>query len=712
MTVLETIISRRREVILVAIGSIVVTFSSTSSAAEYTWLPTGGGNMDWNNDDNWSQSPDAGYPNAPGVVVHLNNDITGNPNLRLNQDTTIGVLNVGDPSGGNGFGIQPGVDGSRLIFEGVNAAINVRSDGTAEPNNTISAPIALKSDLSINFGTPTSSTAQDLTLSGGLSTNSGVATTDYNVTVTGGLVGELQLNLSGDLSGDGTFTTNSSSTVSINGVKSFTGTFIVNAYASGSNQGGITLTDGSLMNAANLVINGAHSGTGNTNGNLGGYVHIGTGGNRAPRTEQALPTERITFNGGYLNNGSSPTYTGEEDREYPYTDYTQIDNVDVIDFNSGSAYVNITASDTNAGTLLHANTIERKQGASVFYRHNAPKPQIGDPELESTAEFHADNADSLIVGQSATSGTSMRIIPWMASSTNVSNLGLGGFATYDPEEGFRVLRSGEYTGTAAADVNLNVNEVGALNEDLSINSLKQNNSNRTSVIGAGRILTVQSGGVMFTGTNNHFGAAGDANGNAGVLNFGDVEGIVWTAGTNVNGIGAAITGVGGLTKAGTGTLVLTGDNNITGDTHVGGGILQVGDGVYNSSIGDGDAVVHNGALLDIRVAGAGFDDEIDVINDLSALRLLADGVLNGRISVADGIETVGALIVGGQSLAAGYYGSTTAASLYDGLYAVNSSGELDSFFVGNGLIHVVPEPSAAGLLALAGLMGLRRRKRG
>jgi autotransporter-associated beta strand protein len=76
------------------------------------------------------------------------------------------------------------------------------------------------------------------------------------------------------------------------------------------------------------------------------------------------------------------------------------------------------------------------------------------------------------------------------------------------------------------------------------------------------------------------------------------EGVVWANGVGFNRIGARISGSGGLTKAGTGTLTLTGDNNYTGRTYVSAGTLRVGDGTFPSKLGiSGDVAVANGATL-------------------------------------------------------------------------------------------------------------------
>jgi len=175
--------------------------------------------------------------------------------------------------------------------------------------------------------------------------------------------------------------------------------------------------------------------------------------------------------------------------------------------------------------------------------------------------------------------------------------------------------------------------------------------------------------------------------------------VIWSFGNNTNTVASVISGSGGLTKAGTGTLTLAGANIYTGLTVVSSGTLQVGNGTQSSKLGSNasDGVnVANGAVL--RISSA------NVISDSGTLSLDAYGLFNGIVNIDAGFtETVGYFKIGGIAQATGTYGGTGS----------GASNILPTYFTsGTGVLNVtlVPEPSSLGFLA-AGILLVRRRRR-
>ncbi len=65
-----------------------------------------------------------------------------------------------------------------------------------------------------------------------------------------------------------------------------------------------------------------------------------------------------------------------------------------------------------------------------------------------------------------------------------------------------------------------------------------------------------------------------------------------------------ITGTAGLTKAGTGVLVLDGANTYSGGTNITGGTLAIGDSSHTGSLGTGDVAISSGAILAYQGGGS------------------------------------------------------------------------------------------------------------
>jgi len=264
----------------------------------------------------------------------------------------------------------------------------------------------------------------------------------------------------------------------------------------------------------------------------------------------------------------------------------------------------------------------------------------------------------------------MSIVPWMGVYGGGGFVSPLGFATFEATTGFRALdATTEYTNSVAAGAryNVSVNAV-TLTDDATINALRFTGG--SSNIGAGKTLTVASGGLFFNGSGT-IGASGNAA--AGTLDFGAAEGVVSVHAVNASTIGAAIIGTGGLSKIQSGTLTLTGANAYSGPTHAGGGVLRVGDGAYASTLGSGDVVVHAGATLRISCAEA--------VADTATLQLHNTGpdIYFGRLQLDAGVnERVRRLVLGGVIMPSGSYGSSASA-------ASNSD---DRYFCGTGVLTV------------------------
>ena len=140
-------------------------------------------------------------------------------------------------------------------------------------------------------------------------------------------------------------------------------------------------------------------------------------------------------------------------------------------------------------------------------------------------------------------------------------------------------------------------------------------------------------------------------------------------GNNVLAVGGPISGMGGVTKTGNGTVRIEGINSYTGTTIIDAGTLRIGTGL-NGTLGTADVIINAGTLLLNR------DDSTVIPNQISGV---------GNLTVSSGISA--ATLTGANS----YTGTTTVAggtlringdsSAATGLITVNSGAVLG----GNGV---------------------------
>lgn len=290
-------------------------------------------------------------------------------------------------------------------------------------------------------------------------------------------------------------------------------------------------------------------------------------------------------------------------------------------------------------------------------------------------------AGEYLIGSEVNADTRRKIIPWMGVYGSGNSREPAGFATYDPATGLRLLDVADCATsiTAGADHNVRITATFTLAADATVNSLIHA-AYATPNMGAGRTLTIGSGGLFFYRDTRGLGASGNAA--AGTVNFGSVEGMISVIRVQTITIGAALTGSNGFSKLHTGTLTLTGDNSgMSGPVHVGGGTLRVGDGTYASNIGSGDVDVHAGAVLRISSDNA--------IANPATVKLynLGPDFYFGKMEIDAGRnETVRFLFLGDEPMSAGTYGGT-------GSGATNI---LPAYFSGTGVLTVSSNAAALG----------------
>jgi fibronectin-binding autotransporter adhesin len=174
--------------------------------------------------------------------------------------------------------------------------------------------------------------------------------------------------------------------------------------------------------------------------------------------------------------------------------------------------------------------------------------------------------------------------------------------------------NGGTTGTlGVSDVSNNAALVFNRSNDLTV---------ANTIFGSGTVTKLGAGTLTLTATNSY---AGVTTISAGVLQIGDggTAGTLGSNGVTNNGtltfnrsddvsVGNIISGSGGLTQAGGGTLTLTATNTYSGVTTISSGVLQVGNGGTAGTLGTG-GVTNNASLVYNR------SDAVTVSNAISGV---------------------------------------------------------------------------------------------
>lgn len=438
--------------------------------------------------------------------------------------------------------------------------------GTGGNGTASSATYVNFNNLAVNSGTWT---LQGPLVSGATMLTGGVARFNHNATFGSGVITSLGGTLEASVDG-----------LNIGNLISLVGAGLM---VQGNNA---TTLSGAISGAGSLSKNGAANLTLSGSNNFLGGVTLNAGTLTAG-SNSALGLGKLTVAGASILDSSSTVSLGNNVELNDTLSNTGNHDLTLGGTISGAGGLmkngesNLTLSGINSfqgGTTLNAGTLTLGTGNALGI---GALTVAGAANLDNTASMLLAN-DIHIDGNLTLAGT--------------ESLYLGGV----------IAGAGTLTKVGAMDVALSGNNSFSGIFDLRRGSLTTLSdtalgNNATLKLGSGTQLSLGSSGSLASLTGS--GTARIASGNALSLGGSDVS----------STFAGVFRGGGGLIKLGTGTLSLSGVSDLTGDTHVNAGSLEV-----NGSLASDNVWVHSGATL------------------------TGNGKLGGAVAVADGGHLAGA----------------------------------------------------------------------
>ena len=477
-----------------------------------------------------------------------------------------GTLNLTDSAG-----TTPGV-----FVNGLGNYGNFTVNGT----NTFAGTININSGANLEYSSSTalSSATINVNTGGRISAVTGV-TVGNNLTVANGGNLAFQNNNAGVFSG----------TITLSGGTANVHMFDWYNYSTarnGSITGKITGSGGlNVFGSGNptLTVQGANDYTGATVLSNAGLTVSGASGTIAGSSSltarnSAVTLDYTTANVDKIKDTGSATFSQFGSLTItPNTSANTTETMGTLGFSGGNGTITIGSAASRVTTLV-ASDFSRTNNSTALIRGASLNQSVTTNVSRLTladggASLAQVGTNTLNNGGTADATQALKIVPYLFGDITTSGTG-SNFVTYDATLGLRVLMTSEQT-TLSAGYTTPTNHDNAIAfdgtitaSDPTLNSLLFSTTGQT-LNGSGT-LTIDSGAVASTVAAATIGSGFSS------LALGNGEGVFHiTTGTTTINTPISVSGGGGLTKAGAGTLTLTGANTYTGQTTVNLGTLSL-----------------------------------------------------------------------------------------------------------------------------------------
>jgi autotransporter-associated beta strand protein len=468
---------------------------------------------------------------------------------------------------------------------------------------------------------------------------------------------------------------------------------IFNSAFTATGDGAKTLTLGGTSTVDNIIngaiVNSAANATSLTKIGPGTWVLAGTNSytgttnladgtlklNANGASSTALPsTNAITFSASNNYAGATFEFVGQASTN-------NVQNLGTLTYSAGANTLRLTPGSGGTASLVFANLATT--GAATINI-------VGSNGTSNTVTLTQVNAAA------PATGILTRSVYWNGADFAFSQAGLLRAPVYGTDTGTATTAAGPLTSGS----NNQITGSFATNS-ISVATLKINGGH-TLTVNSGQTLTLSGGGLLATG--------GNALVSGGTVALGSQAFVVRVnEQTDTLSINSVISGTGGLTKAGAGTLILSGPNTRTGTMSIDEGTLRLAAG----GVLGGNNVTTNirqGAVLDLGGVSTGnaigqFNNNGIVTNSNATAATLQVGNNNGtgdsRGVIEDGLGVVSVTKVGTGNQ--NWFGAST----YTGVTTIGSTGlvTVNVLADGDSASGIGASSSAAGNLVFSGSTG-------